>query len=148
MLDEKFKKVLKFIFFIVGIKEINWSVVGSVNLALHGFDLEPQDINIVTDSKGIRAFKQLFSTHISEDLLKEKSVTHSGSIEKLVLEIDGIKVQLIAEPKDGLYTKRLSKVYADLDGFNIPCASMRTEKAAYSEVGMESKAKLIDEKYN
>ncbi len=143
MLDDKFKKVLKFIFFVVGIKEIKWAVVGSVNLVLHGIDIEPKDINIVTDAKGIRVFQELFSNHVKEPFKQEENITHTGNIEKLILEIEGVKVQVIGEPDDGLYMKRLSRVFIDLDGFNIPCASMRTEKEAYIEAGMHGKAELI-----
>ena len=76
-------------------KGVRWAVMRSLNHALQGLEIQPNDIDICTDPRGAHAIEQLLEAHIT------RCVSHSegDGVRSLLgeLTIDGVKVEIIGD---------------------------------------------------
>jgi hypothetical protein len=123
-----------------------------LNLALQGVDVEPRDIDIVTDKTGALKIGQLLKEFVIEEVKYkegEKIASYFGK-----LEINGVQVDIIGEPKmrkneseDWKKKSDLSKeiIILDLGEFKIPAMSLDSELEAYKTLGRIEKVQKIEE---
>lgn len=159
MIDKKRKLALKKICERLKDKDINWAIFGSVSLALQGVNVEPRDIDILTDKKGALKIRNALKDYefkeikFREDEWKKKreGIKEPIKIKSYYgeLEINGIKVEVAGELQKFINEKwtkpqipkerKLIKV----NGFGVPIIPLERELEAYRELGRKEKAKKI-----
>src|SRR4030042_329572 len=95
MISPRFMSVLQQIHDRLKGREIRWTVVGSMGLALRGLPLEPHDIDIMSDDIGAYEIERVLSEFVKKPVYLRESDTlrsHFGE-----LEIDGVKVEIMGD---------------------------------------------------
>jgi len=149
MLNPDYLKVLRKINDQLNNTSVNWAVTGSLGFALQGVPVEPNDIDIQTDKKGVYEIERRFSEFMT------KRVTFS-STERIrsyfgELMIDGIKVEIMGDIQkrleDGSWENPVDlehhKRVVEVEGMQIPVLSLEYEYQAYLKLGRVDKAKML-----
>jgi hypothetical protein len=115
---------------------VRWVLAGSLSLALQGVNVEPNDIDLLTDRQG--AFR------INEILKKyEKKKVEYSEAEKVssflgVFEIQGVKVEVMGDYRErqGAKWVSLSKrlenpKIIEIDGIAIPVSPIEDQLTSY-----------------
>ena len=129
-------------------EDTDWAVIGSCNMLLHGMEVEPNDVDIITTSDGIRVFENKFSHLVKKPLeVQDNFGEESSESLKLVLEIGGVEVEVIGEGPEGSYIERglERRENVRMDGGEFPCIPLETDAEAYRLMGREEKAERIRE---
>ena len=147
MLPANFKEVIKIIYSKLKDKKVKWAVIGSTNMVLQRINVNPNDIDIITNPDDLKVFEEVFKDHIIKPICKKPPYRegYSGFYE-LKLNIKGIEIHIIGEYDNGVYYGRISKgniILIDLDNLKIPCFTLKAEAQAYEETNRENKAKMI-----
>ena len=102
MIPEKYKSVLTIIHKRLRDLDISWAITGSVGFALHGIDLEINDIDLQTNEYGAYQIQEAFNKSIFKNVIfleSEYIRSHFGE-----LKVDGLKVEIM-----GALQKKLPK---------------------------------------
>ncbi|MBD3362771.1 hypothetical protein GF362_03560 [Candidatus Dojkabacteria bacterium] len=149
MLPKKHTKVLKFIAEKLNNTNINWIVVGSTNLAMQGVDIEPNDIDILTDKKGAFEIEKILQDFVTKPVKyseNKKFRSYYG-----ILKIEDIEIEIMGD----LVNKKaigdlwnetrgfVGKIYFNLIGTKIPVNTLEKELSAYKKIGREKKVDKI-----
>lgn len=122
------------------LKGIKFALIGSFNLSLQGVQIEPHDLDILTDDEGIAEISKIFSSKIfAENEYKETE-----------FKIGDTEVHVVSSQKNPLRPDDLEKfiIEVDNDGLKIPCASLESEMSFYERSGRAKdlgKVKLIED---
>ena len=130
-------------------KNIKWAFVGSFNLALQGVDVEPQDIDIITDSDGALLMNELLKEFVVTPVKyrsDEKYDAYQG-----IFMIAGAEVEILGQlhnknPYGDLWTETnsLSAIkMMNYRGLKVPVIALEQEAHAYTKLGKPEKAQLI-----
>jgi len=128
---------------------INWAVTGSLGFALQGVPVEPHDIDIQSDEKGVYDIERLFSEHVARPVTLSSTETmrsHFGA-----LDIDGVKVEIMGDIQkrsgDGAWEEPTDlnrhKRFVDVEGMSVPVLSLAYEREAYLRMGRLEKAEML-----
>jgi predicted nucleotidyltransferase len=136
---EKFEEILKLL--ISKISDINFVLLGSLNLRLQGIEINPSDIDFLTDNEGIKKISQIFNSKILK--------TDIGYLET-IFEIDGIGIHFVANISNPVRPANFMDhtVLIEKNGIKIPCTSLEAELEAYRKMNRDKdkeKIKLIEE---
>ncbi|MFB6254227.1 MAG: nucleotidyltransferase domain-containing protein [Halobacteriaceae archaeon] len=130
--------------------DITWAITGSVNFALQGLPVEPNDIDIQTDRQGAYAFEDMFSSALVDPV----SFTENDHIRSHFgrFRIAGIEVEVmgdIEKRRDGEWIGPIhlpeyieNITYADM---KLPVLALSYEYTAYKKLGRDERANLIKE---
>lgn len=149
MTSEKHLKILKKVANILTGNKINWMLIGSANLSLQGVEIEADDLDILTDKKGIEEIDSLLS-----EFRTQKPVYSSTTVFKSLrglYEIDDIQIDVVSnlqhnENKSWNKERNINKKeFIDLDEVKIPIMPINEEYKAYVKMGRLEKAKRIKE---
>lgn len=121
--------------------DIDYVLIGSLNLKLQGLATEPKDVDFLTTDSGVYTVSKLFKSQITSE--------H----EYLETEffIDGVEIHFTScttnemRPLDFMRYVVMLKKY----GHSIPCMSLRSELDAYRNMNRErdkEKIAMIEEK--
>ncbi len=131
--------------------QILWAVTGSLNFALQGLNVEPNDIDLQTDAAGVYEIerrlaeysvrKVVFSTSNSKRLR-----SHYGA-----LEIDGVQVEIMGDLEklldDGTWEAppalNRHRIWLEVEGMRLPVLSLEYEEQAYRKLGRTEKADML-----
>ena len=117
--------------------DVVWRLDGSVNLLVQGMDLQPNDLDIATDDKGLEVFYGLFEEFITDDKFGEVA---SGRV--LKLNVEGKEVEI--NSYDNANLNKLDKIkflnYKDLE---LPVLPLKEAKKFYKQIKRERKVKMI-----
>lgn len=144
MIDNKLSKII--IRIAKQIDDLNYVLIGSANLAIQNIDLNPRDIDILTDKTGMAEFDKRFSKFRTKKKYYDKSDGRNSW--RAFYEIEGIEIEVLqnvnylCRPKDELN----KTVYIDIDNQKIKCSNLQSELFAYENMGRSDKVKLIKEK--
>ena len=75
--------------------DINWAIFGSTNLLMQGLEVEPNDIDILTDEVGAYKIENIFEENITRPVKFSsdgKVQSHYGD-----LKISGVLVQIVGD---------------------------------------------------
>ncbi len=128
---------------------INWAVTGSLGFALQGMPVEPHDIDIQSDEKGVYEIERLFSEYVSHPVALSSTETmrsHFGA-----LSIVGLKVEIMGDIQkrsdDGAWEEPTDlnrhKRFVDVTGMRIPVLSLEYEYQAYLKLGRMERAEML-----
>lgn len=146
MLNSNFLEVIKEIHSKLSKEKITYAIVGSTNMALHGMDVSPKDLDIVIGLGDLDRIPLIF---------KEKVIKNKTSLAPLVnrpaweviLKINQIEIQFLGENADGEYNRELKKENLDLiqvDNLKVPCFKLEVDSKVYSRTNRQNKADLIN----
>ena len=149
MIDPIYRNVLHQIYARLSDTHVNWVITGSLGFALQGVPVQPNDIDIQTDTVGAYEIENLFSDVVIRKVefsATERIKSHFGA-----LQIDGIEVEIMGniqkkgtdglweEPVDPAHYRRL----VNIDGLLVPVLSLEYEYQAYLKFGRVERAKML-----
>ena len=149
-MKESYKNALKEVYTRLKNKEINWAIFGSTNLLLQGINVEPNDIDILTDNKGAYEIEKLlieYSTKKVKYSSDGKVTSHFGA-----LGISGVKAEIVGDYTSNkdmqLILDVKDKIMVNFEDIQIPCLPLEKELIAYKKenknVNRLKKVKLIE----
>ena len=146
MLSQKFKKVLKIIAKkLLKLKGCQWAVIGSAGLALQGVKIKPHDLDLLMSFSNLEKMPLIFSPYQPSAVLKISFLNRLPT-RKVKMKIRGIKVEICAEPKDGVFLSQLlaRKIKkARVDKIEVPCLNLQASALAYAQIERFKRVKLI-----
>lgn len=125
-------------------RSINWVIAGSTNLAIQGVDIEPHDIDIVTDKKGAFSIGKILKEFEKEPVEFKESNKFKSYFG--IYEIKGVKVEIMGDlevNKKNIWirTNGLSKKkIVSFKRMQIPVKSLKSEYESYNKLGRIEKA--------
>jgi len=136
---EKIETTLKLL--VNKIPMINFALIGSSCLNLHGIKIYPNDIDFLTDDEGIKRISQIFNSKILKNEI--------GYLET-IFKINNVEIHFTSNVSNPIrlinfmdYTVLIEK-----NGIKIPCMSLESEFEVYRKMKREkdkNKTKLIKE---
>jgi len=151
MIHQKYIEVLKIIHERLN-GRIPYAIIGSTNLALHGMDLSPRDIDIVTTIEGAKLCKELFQDFIpvGTEIVVIESLYNKHYA--LIFTISGVTLEISSEDTGGIYDSLLKEnniLYPEdsiigVKDIKLPCLSLKSELKAYSLTGRKDRVHLIE----
>ncbi|MFC1521173.1 nucleotidyltransferase domain-containing protein [Elusimicrobiota bacterium] len=129
--------------------KINWALTGSMNFALQGVPVTPNDIDIQTDKDGAFEIEKIFSQYITKKVVlrsTEKIKSYFGE-----LAVGGVKVEIMGDiqkcPPDGTWELPVNidkyKKFVIIEKMQIPVLSLAYEYQAYKVLGRIEKAEML-----
>jgi hypothetical protein len=133
------------------LKGVNWTLVGSANLALQGVEVRVGDIDILTDKKGALLIDRLLRQFRVEEVKYRKSGKFSSYFGKF--KIDNVKVEVMGDlslrNKSGKWVQRgsllLNKEFIKLGKSKVPTIPLDFELIGYRIIPRYAKVRKIDE---
>jgi hypothetical protein len=128
--------------------DVRWVLAGSLSLALQGVNVEPHDIDLLTDRQGAFRINAMLKKY-------EKKAVDYAETEKVssffgVFEIQGVKVEVMGDYRERQGTKwvSLSKRLAnpktiEVDGIRIPVSSLEDQLVSYRRLKRPKDAEKI-----
>lgn len=133
-------------------KNISWAIIGSANLSLQGVEVNPLDIDIITDFAGFNTIVDLMQKNV--DGLAE--YVESGKIASYYVKlcINNIYIDVFSNIKnmiDGQYLDihfdwQENVIIFNLSGFKVPVMSLIFERKVYKMIGDNCIVSKIDSK--
>lgn len=129
-------------------KDICWTVMGSVSLALQGVDVSPNDIDILTDKHG--AFK--IGALLTEYEVKPVSFGRTDLFESFygIYEIEGKKVEVMGDLRvrlDGTWVplsdRLISPKTVQVGSMIIPVSSLHEQQQFYEKLNRKKDQECI-----
>ncbi len=145
MIDEKTKKVLEYL--VKKLKDINWALVGSTNLAIQGVDIKPHDIDILTDRKGVYAIGKFLKKFEKASIMFRETKQFKSNFG--IFEIDNVKIEVMENLQNRIknkwvVTNDLSKRrFIEFEGIELPVIPLEEEYKTYKKLGRIEKANKI-----
>ncbi len=118
-------------------KSFDWYIHGSVNLLIHGIDLNPNDLDIVTTDKGIEIFRSSFEGYFN-DKYGEKV---NGRL--MIFKIDDKEVEIISN-KDKKLNKFEKVQLIEWKGLKVPIIPLIDIKDLYQRLERKKRVNLIN----
>ena len=118
-------------------RSFNWRLDGSANLKLQGVNIAVNDLDIETDSIGIKIFREVFLKYIIRDYYEAKF-----SAQMIVMNLNGFEVEVFSHdnPDQALFEKvRL----LDFGEFKLPILPLKYAKVIYEKRGNIVKVEII-----
>ncbi|MFW9915471.1 MAG: nucleotidyltransferase domain-containing protein [Candidatus Thorarchaeota archaeon] len=150
MLEPHLLAVLRIIYDRLKNEDLRWTIVGSMNLALQGMPLKPNDIDICTNEEGAYAIEK----HLHEYVVKSVSYSSTGKIRSHLgeLNIQGIKVEIMGDVETKSSSGRWvgkeatdQPIFIDVEDMKIGLWSLEHERQSYMNLGRKERARQIKE---
>jgi len=147
MINQQHLKALKTIHEKLKSANVNWVLGGSTNLALQGVNINPRDIDILTDKKGafiIEALLKDFRIRKVEFTKSEKIASYLGKF-----MVEGVEVEVMGDVQirtERAWAKPLSpwrKKILKTEGMEIPVTPLDVELEAYRRLGRMDRVQKI-----
>lgn len=129
-------------------EDIRWTLMGSVSLALQGVDVNPNDIDILTEESGAFKIGALFK----EYEVKPVRFGRTDLFESFygLYDFEGTKVEVMGDLRvrlDGIWVSlsdRLkSPILIQIDSMNIPVSFLHDQLVFYEKLGREKDKECI-----
>jgi hypothetical protein len=129
---------------------ISWAFTGSVNMALQGLAVTPNDIDIITDEEGAHRIVELLAEFEVEPIALKQVGDLRSQIG--VFEFEGVKVEVIAELEsksdagDWSAAPSYKKAYMSIVYINLkaPILDLEYELEIYKLLERDEKIKKIE----
>ena len=135
-------EVLKLILSRLKNREIKWVLVGSASLALQGMEINPKDIDILTNKKGAFEIDELPKEYEVEPVEYRKSELFQSFLGEFV--ILNMKVDVMGSLKErfdnewvDLSPRLLSPKIIEIRGMTVPVSSLHEQQRANERLGRE-----------
>ena len=148
MIDSGILEALRIIVKHLKSKDIRWTVMGSVSLALQGVDVNPNDVDILTDEHGAFTIGAL----LEEYEVKPISFSRTDLFESFygLYYIEGTKVEVMGNLRvklEGIWvslSNRLkSPIHVQMGSLNIPVSLLHDQLQFYEKLGRDKDKERI-----
>ena len=116
--------------------DVRWVLAGSLSLALQGVNVEPHDIDLLTDRQGAFRINAMLKKYEKKKV--DYSETEKVSSFLGVFEIQGVKVEVMGDYRERQGTKwislsrRLARTkIIEVDGTRIPVSPLEDQLVSY-----------------
>ena len=133
----KHYKILKLILNRIKDENFTWRVEGSLNLVLQGINVKVKDIDIATDKKGIKTFREKLNEFIVKDFYKKKI-----NAQTILCKIEGCEVEILQRDNKNLDMFDKIKII-NWKKLEIPILPLTSAKKFYSLIGKKEKVEII-----
>lgn len=118
------------------LKDMEYGLIGSYNLKFQGVEIEPHDLDILTNDEDIQKIAKIFSSQIKV----------SNGYKETEFKINNIDVHIVSCVNNPLRPNDLTKeiVRLEKDDLKIPCVSLQSEINFYSKSGREKDILKVD----
>ncbi|NTW61910.1 hypothetical protein HGB25_00630 [Candidatus Saccharibacteria bacterium] len=129
------------------LSDVDWRLIGSMNLALQGVDIEAKDIDVRINVEDIQTVQSALKDYCKKQIEYGQNDGYSSFFGQF--NIEGVQVDVIAGivEKDGFKTTddllAIKPIVIEVYGISIPCVDLKTEYDAYISLGRKEKAVLI-----
>jgi len=148
VIDSRILNALEIIVGYLGSKDLHWTVMGSLSLALQGVHINPKDIDILTDEQGALQIGALLEEYEVEPInfsRTEVFESHYG-----LYFIEGVKVEVMGNLRvqvDGKWVPLSSglkfPLFVQQNSLNIPVSPLRDQLLFYEQLGREKDIETI-----
>lgn len=126
--------------------KLPYALIGSCNLALHGIDVTPRDIDISVHKDHLVYVQEIFKTHNPSQISEYKTTTAKPAW-GVKLTLNGVPVEFVGENDDGLYyehvkAKRYTRHYA-ANETPVNCLNLSLEEYNYRITNRPEKAAIV-----
>jgi hypothetical protein len=130
---------------------VTWALTASLNLAVRGSDIEPNDIDVMTNASGADAIESVFSEHVIRPVSHSRS--HETRIESHfgVIELDDTEIEIMGEVRYLVAREWTEPVdvaarreFVDFEDRMIPAMSLEHELTGYRNLGREKRVKQVE----
>lgn len=132
------KKVLGII--LEKLKGVEFAVIGTANMKLQGIEIEPKDIDLVTDDFGVEKIAKIFNCKVSE----------SRGFKETDFNINDMEIHAASMTTNPLRNDNFRKpVWVKKWGLKIPCMPLESDLDFYQKANRSTdkeKIRLIREK--
>ncbi|MHA2380725.1 MAG: nucleotidyltransferase domain-containing protein [Candidatus Thorarchaeota archaeon] len=129
-------------------REIRWVVAGSTSLALQGVEVEPHDIDILTNRDGAFQIGELLSEFEVEPVSFGQSELFKSYLGRF--EMSGVRVEVMGELRACVgdewisYEERLSSPqFVEFESVRVPVSSLKQQLESYELLGREKDSQRI-----
>jgi len=137
MNKQNIKKILQIILNNLQNKEFIWRLEGSVNLKIQGIDIPIQDLDITTNNKGTKIFRNALKKYIVKDFFNQKINSHS-----IICNINNFEVEInFYNNKELNMFNKVEKIF--WNDLKIPILPLEYAKKFYELINCKKKAELV-----
>jgi len=136
LVDQRILRVLKLLCEEFCKAGIDWVLAGSLSLALQGVDVEPEDIDVLTDREGafkINSILKKYEEKKVEYVETDKLASFFG-----IFRIDDVEVEVMGDYKEregdkwvSLSHRLKSQKIVKIDGYRIPVSPLEDQLRSY-----------------
>jgi len=149
MLAENYYSAIRVI--VLALKSVRapWAIIGSANMALHGMDVVPNDLDVSTNLNSLHVITEALAKYKNgEPEIKQPLVAGFREYTEQSFLIEGVDVTFCGEYEDDVYFHTF--VDGEIEELNVggvcaPVFSLLAEMRSYRMLGREKKAKMIEE---
>jgi len=148
MIDFKIIKALKLIESKLRGSGVRWVLAGSVSLALQGVNVEPNDIDILTDEKGAFEINRILKDYEIKPVRFCRSKVFQSYLGEF--EIEGVKVEVMGDLKEFVegewrsLSHRLSTSrIIEVEGIKLPVSQLEDQLRSYQALGRRKDSSKI-----
>jgi hypothetical protein len=128
--------------------DVRWVLAGSLSLALQGVNVEPHDIDLLTDHQGAFRINAMLKKY------EKKKVDYSET-EKVssffgVFEIQGVKVEVMGDYRErqgnkwvSLSRRLVNPKIIEVDGMKIPVSPLEDQLVSYRRTARPKDAEKV-----
>lgn len=137
MNEQNIKEILQIILNKLDDKKFSWRLEGSANLRIQGIDTNIRDLDITTNDKGIKIFKDTLEEYITKDFFNQKINGQS-----IICEINNFEVEInsYGDREKNMFDKTKIISWKNLQ---IPILPLEYAKEFYELINRKEKVKLI-----
>ena len=128
---------------------ITWALTGSLNLALQGVDIKANDIDIISDKRGVYQIESIFKEHIKKPVNYEELPqlrSHFG-----ILLISGIPIDIMGDVENKVNNNKWEPHInwkqhihvINIGMVRVPSLDLEYEYLIYSKIGDKQKSEKI-----
>ena len=151
MIPTEHKRAIKIIYDRLHELEVVWAITGSLGFALHGMELEVNDIDLQTDVSGAYEIETVFKEQVVRRVkfsVSDKIASHWGE-----LNVAGMKIKIMGalqkKRPDGTWESPVEvktyREFVSVQGMKLPVLSLEYEEQAYRKLGRIEQANKINE---
>ncbi len=133
-MEKAFQEILK------KLKEVQFACIGTTNMSLQGIDIQPKDIDFVSDDEGVEKIAQTFGSQIDE----------SRGFKETEFKIVNWEVHVASMTTNPLRNDDFKNlIWVEKWGLKIPCMPLKSDLKFYQRANRakdRDKIKLIKEK--
>lgn len=143
MIDSTLIDALRIIYDRLTHQNIRWVLVGSVSLALNGVNIEPEDIDILTDKEGAYRINELIKEYEVRPVKFGQTETVKSHLGEFLIR--GIKVEVMGdmwekvrgEWQDMTRQRLTAPRIIRFPGMDLPISQLADQLASYEASGRE-----------
>lgn len=125
------------------LENINYALIGSVNLYLQGIKLEPRDVDILTTSADIILIDEILKEYRTKEICFDDSDGRNSF--RSFYKINAMEIEVLGNVNNTFRDAKSldKKIEIKFKDISLPCIFLLDELETYKKMGRLDKVKLI-----